>query len=136
MENKINIFDKINLNNGFLINLQLFKDDYTLNWPNLNDLTEMMPSTADLSLKEDINVFKNNLIIFEDTNNSSNKVLDIFGKENDFSLKNKINDLNFDLNIYDAKNMDREENEDCSSKMTNLYIQEFEEKKINNKYFE
>ena len=136
MENKINIFDKINLNNGFLINLQLFKDDYTLNWPNLNDLTEMMPSTADLSLKEDINVFKNNLIIFEDTNNSSNKVLDIFGKENDFSLKNKINDLNFDLNSYDAKNMDREENEDCSSKMTNLYIQEFEEKKINNKYFE
>ena len=135
-ENKINLVDKTNLNNEFLVNFQLFKDDYTLDWPNLNDLNDMMPSTADISLKEDNNAIENNLIKLENRNFSFRKVPDIIEKENVFSLKNKINDLNFYFNNSDEKNLDNDENEDCCSKMTNLYIQEYEEKKINNDYLE
>ena len=88
-----------------------------------------MPSTDNLSLKEDNKGIENKLIEFENQNFTYKKVPDI-EKELDFSLKNKINDLNFYFNNS------FEENEDCCSKMTNLYIQEYGEKKINNDYLE
>ena len=129
-ENKINLVEKTNLNNEFLINLRLFKDDYSLDWPNLNNLNDIMPSTDNLSLKEEYKVTENKLIEFENKNFTYNKVPDMEAKKIDFSLNNKINDLNFYFNNT------IEENEDCSSKMTNLYIQEYGEKKINNDYLE
>ena len=129
-ENNENIFDKINLNNEFLINLRLFKDDCSLDWPNLNDLNEMMPSTDNLSLKEDNKGTENKLIEFEDKNFTYKKFPDLKEKEIDFSFKYKINDLNFYFNNS------IEENEDCCSRMTNLYIQGYEEKNIYNNYWE
>ena len=39
--------------------------------------------------------------------------INIIEKENDFSLKNKINDLNFYFNNSEEKNLDNDENEDC-----------------------
>ena len=135
-ENRNNLIDRNNFNNEFLINLRLFKDDYALDWPNLSELNDSMPSTDNISLKEDIKGIENELIKLEDRNLAYRKAPGIAEKAIDFSLKNKINDLNFYFNISGDKNNDDEENEDCCSKMTNLYIQEYGEKKINNNYLE
>ena len=68
-KNKINSVNKINLNNDFLMNSQIFKDDYCRDWPNslnsLNSLNDMMSSTADLSLKEENNNLENKGFPFE-----------------------------------------------------------------------
>ena len=87
-----------------------------------------MSSTFDLSLKDENNNIENNLINFEKKDFSLQKILEINKKENDFSLKNNINNLSFYLKNFNEKNID-EDNEECCSKMTNLYLQEFEEKR-------
>ena len=123
--NKINLLNKINLNNDFLINSIIFKNDYCLDWPNsLNSLNDMMSSTADLSLKEDNNLenCSNNIEIENPDNITGNKI--------NFSIKNQINDYDLCSNNLDEQNIDLDNNEDCCSKMTNLYVQEFEDKKM------
>ena len=100
---------------------QTFKDDF--DWPNsLNSLNDMMPSTADLSLKEENNNLENKDISYE-------KMPEMEVNKINFSMKNKINNFNFDYN-KDGRNAELIENEDSCSKMTNLYVQEFEDKKI------
>lgn len=127
--NKINLFEKINLNNDFIINTDFFNDDQCIDLPNsLNNLNDIMSSTFDLSLKDENNNIENNLINFEKKDFSLQKILEINKKENDFSLKNNINNLSFYLKNFNEKNID-EDNEECCSKMTNLYLQEFEEKR-------
>ena len=125
-KNKINSVNKINLNNDFLMNSQIFKDDYCRDWPNslnsLNSLNDMMSSTADLSLKEENNNLENKGFPFE-------KIPEMAGNEINFNMKHKINNFNFDNN-KDERNVELDENEDCCSKMTNLYAQEFQDKKI------
>ena len=115
-------------NKEFLINIQLYKEDYYAEWPNsLNNFNDMMSSTADLSLKEENNLEKKEF--------SFQKMPDKVKKEIDFSFKYKNNNNNINLFFYnpDRKNNDFDDNnEDCCSKMTNLYAQEFDNKKIIN----
>ena len=114
-------------NKEFLINIQLYKDDYGVEWPNsLSNFNDMMSSTADLSLKEENN--------FEKKEFSFQKMPDKEEKEIDFSFKNNNNN---NINIYfynpdDKNNNYDDNNEDCCSKMTNLYAQEYDDKKIIN----
>ena len=116
--NKNNLVNKINLNNDFLINPLLFKDDYYLDWPNsLSSLNDIMSSTADASLKEENNNIDNCSNNFENENPDN-----ITGKE--------INNFNIYSNDILEQNIDLYNKEDCCSKMTNLYVQEFEDKKF------
>ena len=110
----------------FLINIQLYKDDYCIEWPNsLNNFNDIMSSTADLSLKEENN--------FEIKDDFFQKIPDRGEKEIDFCFKNKNNNINLYFNNpEDKKNNLGEDNEDCCSKMTNLYAQEYDNKKIIN----
>ena len=124
--NKFNLFEKIKLNNNdFIMNTQLFNDendnqsiDFT------NSLNNLLSSTADSSLKEDNNKIDKDLINLQNKEFSLPKMQYLNEKENDFPLKNEINIFKF----LDDKNND-ENNDDCCSKMTNLYCQEFEEKR-------
>ena len=120
---KINSVNKINLNNDLIMNSQIFKDDYCIDWPNsLNSLNDMMSSTADLSLKEENNNLENKDFSYE-------KIPEMAVNEINSSMKNKINNFNFDYN-KNERNAELDEKEDFCSKMTNLYVQEFEDKKI------
>ena len=128
------------MNNDFIINdHQFFNDDHYIEWPNslnsLNSLNDIMSSTADYSLKEENNNKDNNNIInFENKNFTFQKMPYMAEKEIDFSLSNKLNIFNLNFNNCEEKNND-DINEDCSSKMTNLYIQEYDDKKITNDLF-
>ena len=133
---KNSIIEKSQMNNDFIINdHQFFNDDYYIEWPNslnsLNSLNDIMSSTADYSLKEENNNKENNLINFENKNLSFQKMPYLEEKEIDFSLNNKLNIFNLNFNNCDEKNND-DINEDFSSKMTNLYIQEYDDKKLAN----
>ena len=113
-------------NKPFLINIQLYKDEYCAEWPNnLNNFNDRMSSTFDLSLKEENNFEKKEFYL--------NKIQDDGEKEIDFCFKNKNNNINLYFNNPDGKNNSFDDNnDDCCSKMTNLYAQEFDDKKIIN----
>ena len=122
---KINFTSKINLNNHFIINSQIFKDDYCIDWPNnlnsINSLNDKMSSTVDLSLKEENNNIENKDFSFE-------KMPDMVEKENNFPLKQNLNNFNLYSHKIDEQNFD--ENDDCCSKMTNLYAQEYKDTQL------
>ena len=130
---KINLFEKTKLNNDFMMNTQLFnddQDDQCLDFS--NSLNNLLSSTADSSSKEDNNKIENNFINIQNKEFSLPKmqyvnvnVNENNEKENDFPLKYEINIFK---NLYEKNN--DENNDDCCSKMTNLYFQDFEEKKL------
>ena len=120
--NKITFTSKINLSNDFIINSQIIKEGYCMDWPNsLNSFNDIMSSTADLSLKEENNNIENKDFSFE-------KMPDMAEKENNFPLKENINNYNLYSNKVSEPNFD--ENEDCCSKMTNLYAQEYKDTQL------
>ena len=93
-----------------------------MDWPNsLNSFNDIMSSTADLSLKEENNNIENKDFSFE-------KMPDMAEKENNFPLKENINNYNLYSNKVSEPNFD--ENEDCCSKMTNLYAQEYKDTQL------
>ena len=114
----------------FLIDDKLFKEDcYTLP----NELNNLLSSTDDFSIKEEnnINFPKKNIECMNFTIQKSKKEKDIFINhiKSDLNLCIKFNDNVEDENRDENEN---EENEDCCSKMTNLYVQdEYERKEIN-----
>ena len=109
--------DQIDMKNDLLINFNFSWDDKFKDWP--NSLFEIMPRTLGLTLKHENINFENEKFFFQ-------RIPDSTEKEIDFSLKNKGNFL-FDYN-FNEKNVDIDENEDCSSRITNLYLQEYEDK--------
>ena len=133
VKNKINITSKIHLNNDFIINSEIFKDGCCMDWPNslnslnsLNSFNDIMSSTADLSLKEENNNIENKEFSFE-------KMPNMAEKENIFSLKENINNYNLYSNKVGEQNFD--ENDDCCSKMTNLYAQEYKDTQLRDYLF-
>ena len=114
----------------FLIDDKLFKED-CYNLP--NELNNLLSSTDDFSIKEEnnINFPKKNIECMNFTIQKSKKEKDIFINhiKSDLNLCIKFNDNVEDENRDENEN---EENEDCCSKMTNLYVQdEYERKEIN-----
>ena len=152
--------NKENTNKIFIVSEQIFNDDRYMDWP--NSLNDIMPSTADCSLKEENNAEENDLIHFgkKDFPFQTVPIPEIEEKETNFGLNNKLNNFNLyfnnpdlkkdDINIENNENTDlkkddinennennenndnNENNEDCCSKMTNLYVQDFLNKKITN----
>ena len=114
----------------FLIDDKLFKDDcYTLP----NELNNLLSSTDDFSIKEEnnINFPKKNIECMNFTIQNFKKEKDMFINhlKSDLNLCIKYNDNIEDENRDENEN---EENEDCCSKMTNLYVQdEYERKELN-----
>ena len=133
-KNKINLIEKFNTQNEFIINNKLFKDDYYLEWP--NSLNDIMSSTVDFSLKDENSNIDNYLNNFENKDFSFQKMPNMAEKESNFSLNNNKND--FYLNKYNENNINNFENDkdndieseedDCCSKITNLYYQEYDKK--------
>jgi len=114
----------------FLIDDKFFKEDcYTLP----NELNNLLSSTDDISIKEEnnINFPKKNIECMNFTIQNIKKEKDIFINhiKSDLNLYVKCNDNIEDENRDENEN---EENEDCCSKMTNLYVQdEYERKELN-----
>jgi len=120
-ENKIYLIEKVKVKNKIL------KD----NCPNLiNNLNDIVSSAIDFSLKVDNN---NHLLNFENNDFSFQKLPEMVEKEIDLTLKIKYNDLCIEEQNLN-NNSDKEDNEDddSCSKMTNLYIQDYNDKKIVN----
>ena len=119
-----NNMDQININNDLLINFNFSEDDKFKDWP--NSLFEIMPRTLGLTFKNDNGNCENQNINLDNEKFCFQRIPDSTEKEIDFSLKNKNNFL-LDYN-FNEKNADIDENEDCSSRITNLYLQEYEDK--------
>ena len=134
-KNKINLIEKINTQNEFTINNKLFKDDHYLELP--NSLSDIIYN-IDFSLKDENSNIENHLMNFEKKDFSFQKILGMDEKESVFSLNYNKND--FYLNNLNKKNINNfqnendkdveSDNEDCCSKMTNLYYQEYDKKFI------
>jgi hypothetical protein len=124
-ENKIYLIEKVNTKNKVL------KE----NCPNLiNNSNDIISSTIDFSLNIDNN---NHLLNFENCDFSFQKLPEMVEKDIDLAMKVKNNELTPD-NYIEEKSInnisDKEDNEDddSCSKMTNLYIQDYNDKKIVN----
>ena len=97
-----------------------------------------MSSTVDFSLKDENSNIDNYLNNFENKDFSFQKMPNMAEKESNFSLNNNKND--FYLNKYNENNINNFENDkdneieseedDCCSKITNLYYQEYDKKII------
>ena len=125
-ENKIYLIEKVNTKNKVL------KE----NCPNLiNNLNDIISSTIDFSLKIDNN---NHLLNFENNDFSFQKLPEMVEKEKDLAMKVKNNELTPDIcieeqNINIISDKEDNEDDDSCSKMTNLYIQDYNnDKKIVN----
>ena len=124
-QNKIYLIEKVNSKEKAL------KDNYC---PNLvNNLSDIISSAIDFSLKEE----NNYLLNFENNDFSFQKLPEMVGKEIDFSLKGKNNEItpdncNEEQNIKNINENENDEDDDDCSKMTNLYFQEYNDKKIVN----
>ena len=134
-ENKIYITENISIKNDFNINNEIFKDNYCKDWIiNGNDI---IPSIMDFSLKkENINENNNNYFNLKNKYFSFQNISNFDEIDNDFSLKYKKDDFCLNNIINEKKdegendnNKNKEENEDCCSKMTNLYCQDYYDKK-------
>ena len=112
------------IKDDFLIDDKFFKEDcYTLP----NELNNLLSSTDDFSIKEEnnINFPKKNI-------ECMNFTIHNIQKENDFLINHIKPDLNLCIQYNENRDENDEENEDCCSKMTNLYIQdEYERKELN-----
>jgi hypothetical protein len=113
-------FNKIN--DDFLINEKIFKEECCNIWP--NKINNILISTDDFSIKEENKTEKDNFNI--------EKNIFVFQKgekENDFCsrhIKSKCLYLNFYGNNMEIKN--KYENDECSY-LSNLYCNEYEEQK-------
>ena len=118
------------IKDDFLIDDKFFKEDcYT--FP--NELNNLLSSTDDFSIKEEnnINFPKKNIECMNFTIQNFKKEKDMFINhlKSDLNLCIKYNDNIEDENRDENEN---EENEDCCSKMTNLYVQdEYKRKELN-----
>jgi hypothetical protein len=124
-ENKIYLIEKVNDKNKVL------KE----NCPNLvSNLNDIISNTIDFSLKVDNN---NHLLNFENNDFCFQKLPEMVEKEIDLTLKVKNNELTPDncieeQNINNISDKEDKEDDDSCSKMTNLYIQDYNDKKIVN----
>ena len=131
--NETNLIEKTYLNkmnDDFLIDDKLFKDDRNV-WP--NELNNLLSSTDDMSIKEENNIHKDSEKIdfgYSNFNFQNDE------NQNNICIKNIKPNLKLCINFYDDniedESKDEGENEDSCSKMTNLYINEYDkEKEIN-----
>ena len=131
--NETNFIEKTYLNkmnDDFLIDDKLFKDDRNV-WP--NELNNLLSSTDDMSIKEENNIHKDSEKIdfgYSNFNFQNDE------NQNNICIKNIKPNLKLCINFYDDniedESKDEGENEDSCSKMTNLYINEYDkEKEIN-----
>ena len=124
--NKIYLIEKVDIKN------KTIKNNYC---PNLvNNLNDIISSTIDFSLKIDNN---NHLLNFENNDFSFQKLPEMVEKEIDFTIKVKNNELIpdnciEDQNINNINDKEDNEEDDSCSKITNLYAQEYNDKKIVN----
>ena len=134
-ENKENkIFEKIDSKSDFFSDKEILKDDCCIDW--VSSLNEIL-SSSDFSLKDENNgkSADNNLINFEAFQKTPDNLAE---NEFDFSSKckkhnlflNNNNTLNDDFNQHNDENDSI--NDDCCSKMTNLYFQDYNDKAIIN----
>ena len=127
---EIYITEKISTKNYFIINNEIFKDNCCIDW--LNNINDIMSSTVDFSLKDENINENNNSFNLENNNSPFQKMPNFVDKDIKFSLKYKkdefyLNNINNEKNYEDEN--DEEENEDCCSNMTNLYLQDYCDKK-------
>ena len=114
----------------FLIDEKFFKEDcYSLP----NELNNLLSSTDDFSIKEE-----NNIDFPKKNIECMNFTIQNIKKENDMIINHIKSDLNLcikyneDVEDENRDQSENEENEDCCSKMTNLYAQdEYERKELN-----
>ena len=118
-----NDIDKININNDLFVNYNCFEDNNFKDWP--NNLFEIMPKNLGLSLKQEINNDENQIINFENQKFILERKPDLTEKDFDFSLKNENNFL---LCYNNANEKNNDIDDDCSSRITNLYLQEYKYK--------
>ena len=131
-ENKIS--DKTDSKSDFFIDKEILKDDCCIDWvSSLNDIL----SSSDFSLKDDNNANSadKNLLNFESFKKTSDNLVQNqiefsskFQKHNCFLNNNHT--LNDDVNQHNDENDSI--NDDCCSKMTNLYFQDYNDKVIIN----
>ncbi len=128
------IFDKADSKIDFFIDKEILKDDCCKDW--VNNLNDFL-SSSDFSFKDEnnCNSVDNNLINFESFQNSQdNKPL------NEIEFSSKFPRYSFVFNINNSINDDAHQhneendsiNDDCCSKMTNLYFQDYNDKAIIN----
>ena len=134
-ENKENkIFEKTDTKSDFFSDKEILKDDCCIDW--VSSLNEIL-SSSDFSLKDENNgkSADNNLINFEAFQKTPDNLVE---NELDFSSKfkkhnlflNNNNTLNDDFNQHNDENDSI--NDDCCSKMTNLYFQDYNDNAIIN----
>lgn len=117
------------LNDDFLSNDKLFKEDCYHIWP--NEINNILSNTIDISIKDNIDIEKDNFNVEE------NKfTFQKCEKENDFCskfIKNKYLYINSYGNNIENKYGNKYENEECSymTHLTNLYCEYEQEKVIN-----
>ena len=122
-EKNLLYFNKVN--EEYILNDKLFKDNYYDIWP--NEINNILSSTVDVSIKED-----NDLNLEKNKFNFEKQKINFRKSYNGFDLYSKpVKTNNLYLRSYDNINSDnknRFENDECSN-MTNLYLNEYENKK-------
>ena len=111
-------------NDECILNDKLFKTNYCHVWP--NELNNLLYSTVDISIKED-----NNPNIEQNNFNFEKKKFILKKAENEGDTIKPAKPNNLFLIFYDNNNADSKnkcENDECSN-MTNLYLNEYEQKK-------
>ena len=111
------------INDDFLTDDNIFKDEYYKVWP--NDLNNLLSSTDDFSIKDENN--NNNIDSKKIGFENENFIYHNEEKENDLCIKPIKTNFNLYRNLYGENTI--EENENFSSNMTNLYMNEFNERK-------
>jgi hypothetical protein len=134
-ENKENkIFEKTDSKSDLFSDKEILKDDCCIDWvSSLNDIL----SSSDFSLKDENNGKSddNNLINFESFQKTPDNLA-----ENELEFSSKCKKHNLYLNNNNILNDDYIQhndendsiNDDCCSKMTNLYFQDYNDKAIIN----
>ena len=123
-ENNLSYFNKIN--NEYIFSDILYNDNFCYDWPNErnNNISNIMESLI-IKDKNNYNSQKNDFI-------SEKKSIYIKKNESENDMNIKLTKVsNFNFSLYDNKNIDNKnkyENDECSN-MTNLYINEYENKK-------
>ena len=104
-----------------MIDDKLFENYYDNAWQ--NDLNNILPSTEEFSIKEE-NHIKSDTEKMDIKNNNFNFEHDEDANQKDLSFKfmtSNLNCINFRNDNIEYNDKEENENEDCCSKMTNLY---------------
>jgi len=116
---------------NFLIDDKLFENYYDNAWQ--NDLNNILPSTEEFSIKEE-NHIKSDTEKIDIKNNNFNFEHDEDANQKDLSFKyitSNLNYINFRNDNIEYNDKEENENEDCCSKMTNLYKDFYDSRIIN-----